>query len=198
METQPHRFDVVTVDAQGHETSRTRGQVQSFTEDLGHGVGLDMVLVPGGSFLMGSPAGEVFDEEKPQHLVRVPPFLMGKYAVTQEQWSVVSELPKVNCVLGPDPSGFKGANRPVEQVSWEEAVEFCDRLAYKTNREYRLPSEAEWEYACRAGTTTPFHVGETITSDLANYHGNFTYSEEPQGETRKQTMDVGSFRPNAF
>jgi formylglycine-generating enzyme required for sulfatase activity len=83
-------------------------------------------------------------------------------------------------------------------VSWDDAIEFCARLSKATGREYRLPSEAEWEYACRAGTTTPFHFGETITTDLANYNGNYTYGSGSKGQYRKQTTDVGSFPANAF
>ncbi|NEQ23918.1 MAG: formylglycine-generating enzyme family protein [Microcoleus sp. SIO2G3] len=105
---------------------------------------------------------------------------------------------KVNIDLKSDPSNFKGANRPVERVFWNDAVEFCARLSKATGREYRLPSEAEWEYACRAGTTTPFHFGETITTDLANYDGNYTYGSGSKGQYRKQTTNVGSFPPNAF
>ncbi len=118
---------------------------------------------------------------------------MGTFAVTQAQWRVVAALPKVNQDLNPDPSLLKGDRRPVEQVSWYEAVEFCDRLARKTGSQYRLPSEAEWEYACRAGTTTPFYCGETITTDLANYDGQYTYGSGTKGVYREQTRNVGSF-----
>jgi formylglycine-generating enzyme required for sulfatase activity len=161
---------------------------------------------------MGSPAGEEgrdwygdFDDvlkgvnvEGPQHPVRVQPFLMGKYPVTQAQWKAVEALPKSERDLESDPANFKGDNRPVEQVSWDDAVEFCQRLSKHTGREYRLPSEAEWEYACRAGTTTPFHFGSTITPDLANYEGNYTYGAGPKGKDREQTTDVGSLPPNAL
>jgi formylglycine-generating enzyme required for sulfatase activity len=164
------------------------------------GVTLEMVAIPGGTFLMGSPESEPerSDRESPQHTVTIQPFFMGKFPVTQAQWQAVASLPKVNIDLKPDPSNFKGANRPVEQVSWNDAVEFCARLSKATGREYRLPSEAEWEYACRAGTTTPFHFGETITTDLANYDGNYTYGSGSKGQYRKQTTDVGSFPANAF
>ncbi|MFM6495639.1 MAG: formylglycine-generating enzyme family protein, partial [Dolichospermum sp.] len=103
-------------------------------------------------------------------------------------------LPQVNQELKPNPSRFKGANRPVEQVSWHDAVEFCARLSNYTKRPYRLPSEAEWEYACRAGTTTPFHFGDTITTELANYDGNYTYGDGPKGVYRGETTEVGSFK----
>ena len=123
---------------------------------------------------------------------------MGKFPVTQSQWKAIADFPKVNIDLNPDPSTFKGANRPVETVSWDDAIEFCARLSKKTEKTYRLPSEAEWEYACRAGTTTPFYFGETITTDLANYNGNYTYGSAPKGEYRQQTTDVGKFPANPF
>ncbi|MEO1350881.1 MAG: SUMF1/EgtB/PvdO family nonheme iron enzyme [Cyanobacteria bacterium J06635_15] len=174
---------------------------KDFQEDLGSGQTLDMVAIPGDLFIMGSPAKEVkrMDWEGPQHRVEIQSFFMGKFAVTQAQWwSVATKLSKIETDLDPDPSHFKGNHRPVEQVSWYQAVEFCDRLSRKTNKQYRLPSEAEWEYACRAGTTTPFYVGETITPEQANYRGNVTYGAGPRGRYREETIKVGSFPPNAF
>ncbi|WP_413174484.1 formylglycine-generating enzyme family protein [Anabaena azotica] len=170
--------------------------VQYFTEDLGNGIELEMVLIPGGTFIMGSPAEELESRsnERPQHEVTIKPFCFGKYPVTQAQWQAVAALPQVNKELKPDPSRFKEANRPVEWVSWHDAVEFCNRLSNHTQRPYRLPSEAEWEYACRAGTTTPFHFGETITTELANYDGNYTYGDGVKGIDRKETTEVGSFK----
>jgi len=193
-------FDVVTVDAQGREDSRSRHQAQYFTEDLGNGVTLEMVDIPGGTFTMGAPETEKesTDEERPQHQVTVPPFFMGKYPVTQAQWQAVADFPQVNRELNPDPSIFKGSDLPVEKISWYDAVEFCARLSKATGRDYRLPSETEWEYACRAGTTTPFYFGETITSELANYDGNYTYASEQKGKYREQTTEAGSFPPNGF
>jgi formylglycine-generating enzyme required for sulfatase activity len=202
-------FDVVTVNAKGQEVKREKGQAEYFTEDLGNGVILEMVNIPDGTFLMGTENEEIerlvqkfkwdgFRREKPQHQVTLKSFFMGKYAVTQAQWRRVAALPKVNRDLEADPSKFKGDNRPVERVSWYDAVEFCSRLSKHTKKEYRLPSEAEWEYACRAGTKTPFHFGETITSELANYAGTKTYASEPKGEYRKQTTEVGSLSPNGF
>ncbi|NEP14288.1 MAG: formylglycine-generating enzyme family protein [Symploca sp. SIO2C1] len=166
-----------------------------FREDLGDGVQLEMVAIPEGSFVMGSPDTEEGhrDSESPQHQVTVKSFFMGKYSVTQAQWQAVAALPQVNSELDPEPSYFKGADRPVEQISWYDAVEFCSRLAQKTGRNYRLPSEAQWEYACRAGTTTPFHFGETITPKLANYDGNETYRNGVKGKSRRGTTAVGSF-----
>ncbi|OUL23957.1 Sulphatase-modifying factor protein [Nostoc sp. RF31YmG] len=181
--------------------NRTQKTAQYYVENLGKGIELEMVLIPAGSFLMGSPEDELerSDSESPQHLVNINQFCMGKYPVTQEQWSAVAALPQVNKELNADPSNFKGDKRPVEQVSWYDAVEFCDRLTAHTKRQYLLPSEAEWEYACRAGTTTPFHFGETITSELANYNANYTYGAGVKGTYRGQTTEVGSFEvANAF
>ena len=178
--------------------NRSCGQAKYFREELGNGVGLDMVYIPGGSLMMGSPEGEGYKDEKPQHKVTVQPFFMGKFQVTQKQWRAIASLSKVKVDLEPDPSHFKGDERPVESVSWEDAVEFCQRLSQQIGKEYRLPSEAEWEYACRAGTTTPFHFGETITGELANYNASYTYANEPNGEYRGKTTPVGSFSPNAF
>jgi len=203
------KFDVVTLDVQtsglfGRNTElvkRSRlASAKYFREALGNNVFLDMVSIPSGSFQMGAAKDEAgtSSDEYPQHLVTIAPFYMGGFAITQEEWSEIAALPKINHDLNPDPANFKGANRPVEQISWFEAVEFCDRLTQKTGKPYRLPSEAEWEYACRAGNTTPFHFGETISTDVANYDGNHTYGSGKKGQYREQTTDVGSFSPNAF
>ncbi|MGA9378884.1 MAG: bifunctional serine/threonine-protein kinase/formylglycine-generating enzyme family protein, partial [Phormidium sp.] len=192
------QFDVVTVDSTGNKIKTERRQAKFFVEDLGSGVTLEMVSIPGGTFMMGSPDNEGDADEKPQHQVNISSFYMGKYPVTQLQWKLVAALPKININLNYDPSHFKGANRPVEQVNWHEAQEFCQRLSQKTGKSYRLPSEAEWEYACRAGTTTPFYFGATITVNLANYNGNHIYAYAPKGTNRKKTTDVGCFPPNAF
>ncbi|KAF3890195.1 MULTISPECIES: formylglycine-generating enzyme family protein [Nostocales] len=194
-------FDVVTVNGQGEFINQEQRQTQYLTEALGNGVTLEMVAIPSGTFIMGAPeTEEASDEcERPQHQVTVPPFFISKYLITQEQWRVVATLPQVNCELDPNPSRFNASDRPVETISWYEAVEFCDRLSKYTGRTYRLPSEAEWEYACRAGTTTPFHFGETITTELVNYNGVYTYNDIPQGKYRGETTPVGSFGvANAF
>ena len=148
-----------------------------------------MVKIPTGSFLMGSPTSEEshFASESPQHKVTLETFWMSQSPITQAQW--VS-------VMGDNPSHFKGEDLPVECVSWHDAMEFCQRLSEQTGDTYTLPSEAQWEYACRAGTTTPFHFGKTITPDQANYDGNYTYNGGPRGEYRQQTTPVGIFPPN--
>ena len=210
-------FEVVRVNAKGEQIEKKSREAQYFSQDLGNDITLEMVAIPGGTFTMGSPPNEKdsYEYERPQQEVTVPTFFMGKYPITQAQWRAVASRTdlKVEKDLNRDPSHFKdplpfegGArggsrtpwDRPVEQVSWYDAVEFCARLSKLTGREYRLPSEAEWEYACRAGTITPFYFGETITGKLANYRASNTYAEEAKGEYRGETTPVGQFPPNAF
>jgi formylglycine-generating enzyme required for sulfatase activity/uncharacterized caspase-like protein len=212
------KFDVVKVNVKGQEVKREKAEARYFTEDLGNGITLDMVAIPGGTFMMGTEDEEIerlvkkfeqfnweaYRQERPQHQVTVLPFFMGKYPITQVQWRAIADRQdlKVEKDLDPNPAYFKDRPdsdcRPVEQVNWYDAVEFCGRLSKLTGREYRLPSEAEWEYACRAGTTTPFYFGETIMGELANYHASHTYAEEPKGEYRQETTPVGQFLPNTF
>jgi formylglycine-generating enzyme required for sulfatase activity len=183
-------FEIITVDKNGRENSKKSGKGYQKDQDLGNGIKLEMVYVPAGNFMMGSPSGEGSDNERPQHQVTIAqPFYMGKYPITQEQYQAV---------MGNKPYSFKGAKRPVEQVTWNDAVNFCQKLSEKTGKSYCLPSEAQWEYACRAGTTTPFYFGETITPNLVNYDGNNPYGSAPKGLYREETTDVGSFPPNAF
>lgn len=174
-------FESVRVNGQGRIASREQKSAQYFRQDLGSGVHIDLVKVPGGRFWMGSPDGELerWEYEGPLHKVQVPEFYMGKYPVTQAQWRAMSLLDDIDRELSPSPSGFVGDRRPVEQVSWHEAVEFCKRLSAHSGLVYRLPSEAEWEYACRAGTVTPFHFGTTVTTEIANYDGGYTYGDGP-------------------
>ncbi len=202
-----HGFEFETVSLQVQAPSselvlqRQQGRGQQLIEALGNEVELEMVLIPAGTFVMGAPETEKgrSDDEGPLHEVTfAKPFLMAKYPITQAQWRVVATLPQVERELDPAPSSFEGDHRPVEQISWHDAVEFCARLQRLTGRDYRLPTEAEWEYACRARTTTPFHFGETITTDLANYDGNYTFGGGPTGEYRQEPTEVGSFPANAF
>ena len=161
---------------------------------------LTLMLIPAGEFLMGAPEDEPGSQgnERPQHSVEVPQFLMGRSPITQVQWRVVAGYPQIERELNPDPSRFKGNNHPVEKVRWDDAQEFCQRLSAQTGKEYRLPSEAQWEYCCRAGTTTPFHYGETITSEIANYRGIKIYNNGPKGEYREQTVEVGMLPANEW
>jgi formylglycine-generating enzyme required for sulfatase activity len=147
---------------------------------------------------MGSPEDEEGRDEceGPQHPVTLRSFFLGQTAVTQEQWRVVAGWEKVELDLDSEPSRFKGKNRPVERVSWFEAMEFCSRLSQLTHRKYTLPSEAQWEYACRANTQTPFAFGDTLTPMLANYDGNYTFGNGPTGRYRRETSDVAIFPAN--
>ncbi|MDJ0728534.1 MAG: SUMF1/EgtB/PvdO family nonheme iron enzyme [Crocosphaera sp.] len=180
------------------ETNYYDAEAQFFTEDLGNGVTLDMVYIPGGTFKMGSPEGQGHDSEYPQHSVTLKPFFMAKYPITQAQWEQVVKLSKIERDLKSNCATFKGDKRPVESISWLDAVEFCQRLSQATGKPYQLPSEAQWEYACRAGTTTPFYFGEIITPDVVNYDGEYSYNGSPKGVYRRETTEVGSLPPNPF
>ena len=177
------------------EVYREPQSAYQFIEPLGDATELEMVAIPAGTFMMGSPESEPerFYTESPQHEVSVAAFFMGRYPITQAQWRFVARLEQVKRTLKADPSRFKGDDRPVERVSWHEAVEFCDRLSRHTGNDYRLPSEAQWEYACRAGTQSPFYFGDTISSELANYRGTTVYNGGPEGEYRGETTSVGYF-----
>jgi formylglycine-generating enzyme required for sulfatase activity len=171
---------------------RPVGSAMMFTEELAKGVAMNMVKIPAGKFTMGSPTSEKDrqSDESPQHLVTVPEFYCGQTLVTQAQWQAI---------MGNNPSEFKGNDKlPVDSVSWLDAMGFCEKLSQKTGRAYRLPSEAEWEYACRAGTQTPFAFGETITPAVVNYNGNFPYASAAKGEYRAKTTPVGIFPANGF
>jgi len=169
----------------------TSKDYKDYTEDLGNGVKLEMVAIKGGTFEMGSPSSEQDrdNDEGPVHTVELDGFWMGRYEVTQEQWQAI---------IGNNPSYFKGYNLPVERVSWNEVMEFCKKLSEKTGKKYTLPSEAQWEYACRAGTKTPFHTGYTISTDQANYDGNYIYGTGTKGVYRQKTTSVENFNPNSF
>jgi len=209
------KVETVFVNKKGEKVSAENVEVDYYQELLGEGVeSLKMISIPAGKFWMGSPESEKgrYESESPQHLVTVPTFFMSQTQVTQAQWRAIASLPQEGKELNPDPSRFKGKDLPVEQVSWQDAIEFCARLSRHTGRNYRLPSEAEWEYACRAIQSPeqlptgadqkpiypPFHFGETITSDLANNNGSVTYQQEAAGEWRKKTTPVRSFPPNVF
>ncbi len=176
------------------------GSVETF--DLSNDVKLEMVYIEGGSFMMGSPEDEVGrDDNETQHHVRVEGFYIGKYTVTQSQWEAV---------MGSNPSYWKSDNLPVEQISWDDCQEFIEKLNSRAAvsaakmtggtpvLQFRLPTEAEWEYACRAGTQTPFHYGNVLSSEMANFNRKLPY-HPPKGENIQQmTMPVGSFKPNEW
>jgi formylglycine-generating enzyme required for sulfatase activity len=209
-----YEFDAITSDARGRLTEVRKEIRRYFSEDLPGGIVMEMVEIPGGMFMMGSSeldinqkqkayardlgkqlhekVAERLGSESPQHVVKTPGFYIGKFEVTQSQWRAVASLPKVKLELMSDPSQFKGGNRPVERVTWEEAVEFCERLSRATGRKYRLPSEAEWEFACKSGTNSPFYFGEAITTEWANFDGKRQFLSSPKGDERRQTLPVGS------
>jgi formylglycine-generating enzyme required for sulfatase activity len=206
-------FSVTTAqlvrESDGWQVERRRLEVRGRRVDLGDGVSLPLIAIPAGEFVMGSPVDEPErqDREGPQHRVRLERFLMGQTPITQAQWRVMARLvpplgQRWQRELPLNPSHFSGRpdsdQRPVERVSWHDAIEFCRRLSAVTGDVYTLPSEAQWEYACRAGTTTPFAFGETITPELANYNAKYTYANGIKGEYREQTMPVGSFPANAW
>ena len=161
----------------------------------------EMVVVPAGSFMMGSPSSEEGrdDDEGPVHRVTIPAaFAVGKYEVTFSEWEA--------CVAGggcdghrPGDLGWGRGQRPVIHVSWKDARSYVGWLSRKTGKQYRLLSEAEWEYSARAGTTGPFHFGSTISTDQANYNGNYgTYGSGRRGSIGEKTVPVGSFPANGF
>jgi formylglycine-generating enzyme required for sulfatase activity len=205
-------FEFDTVTLEDSKTRTVRKQANYFVETLGESVTLEMIQIPGGSFWMGALEGdeEGASEYEQPHLVNVLPFCMGKFEVTQAQWEAIMHQ---NLSLN------KGETLPVENVSWQDATEFCRRLSSLTGRSYRLPSEAEWEYACRAGSTTPFYFGNNLTTQLANYwdmdeeilqdgeenlqdadppHNGVIGILQPNSVRYLQTQPVGSYPPNAF
>ena len=209
-------FDVARLDSRREAVLSETGHAKCYIGSLGNGSMLEMMQIPAGIFKMGSSSLEedlisgdsikylgvdfgYFRHEAPQHTVTVPSFYLSRFEVTQTQWRLVSRLPKVTRELKSEPSVFRGDDLPVENVTWLDAVEFCDRLSRATGREYRLPTEAEWEYACRAGTSTAFHFGETIDPEFVNFDGSCPWASGSWGITRQETAPVGSFGfANAF
>ena len=195
----------------GQFTTRIKS-IPVWRESLTENLTLDLVNIPSGEFLMGSPVDEAgrdwyasaypdtegLDVEA-QHHVTISAFSMSQHPITQAQWRFVAALPKVDWDLNLEPASFKGDNRPVETVTWYDAMEFCARLSQHTDKTYRLPTEVEWEYACRGDTTTPFHFGSTLSTEIANYRGTYTYGDGAEGIFRGKTTEVGSFGAvNAF
>ena len=195
----PHANAVVTSKPVQPTPARDLAPGQTFRDGLKTGAeGPLMVVIPAGRFWMGSPADEPerLDCEGPQHEVCIAaPCAMGVYAVTFEDYDLFCDGTKRG---KPEDEGWGREHWPVINVSWEEARDYCAWLTEQTAHNYRLPSEAEWEYACRAGTVAPFHFGARITTEKANFNGNHTYNGSAEGSYRKMTLPVGSFPPNAF
>ena len=160
----------------------------------------EMVRIPAGSFLMGSPPSEPErnDDEGPQHQVQVPAFELGKYEVTFDQWDAC--VSAGGCTHRPEDQGWGRGTRPVINISWDDAQGYVKWLNTQTGKQYRLPSEAEWEYAARAGTTTPFSTGNCITTAQANYDGNIDYAGcgAKTGVYLQKTQPVGSYPANRW
>ncbi len=161
------------------------------TFDLGSGIHLEFVLIPAGTFRMGSPVSEEgHNDDEVEHAVTMSrPLYIGRYPVTQAQYEAV---------VGTNPSYFLGPNQPVEMVSWFDAVSFCELLAERYGKLFRLPTESEWEYSCRAGTTTAFHVGDAITVEQANFDGRLGLGSAQAGCSRRSTTSVDAFGPNPW
>jgi formylglycine-generating enzyme required for sulfatase activity len=183
-------FETPTLNAEGAIAAWTRHTAEPFREALGRDVTLDLVILPAGAYQMGSSRHSGNPEEQPQHFVTIKSFMMSKFLITQAQWkAIMGSLPRCR---------FKGEDLPVERVSWNEAQQFCRQLSKRAERSYRLPSETQWEYACRAGTSTPFSIGETITTDYVNFNGEHCFKLAPRGVYRHGTTKGGAFPPNAF
>jgi formylglycine-generating enzyme required for sulfatase activity len=179
---------------------------------LTNSIGMKLAPIPAGKFLMGSPKDEAErDEIELQHEVQITKaFYLGVYEVTQAQYEKLMGKPMVGGKYNPFNHGSHfhagnggGPDHPADNVRYYQAIEFCKRLSAqaeekKAGRVYRLPTEAEWEYACRAGTTTPFNLGKSLSSKAANFNGNFPYGGAAKGPYLKRTAKVGSYKPNAW
>lgn len=177
------------------------GRGQGEAKVISNSLGMKLVLIPAGKFLMGSPATEAErDPEELQHEVVISKsFYMGVHEVTQGQFRKV--MPNYRAHFSEKLGG--GPDHPMEQVRWREAVEFCKLLSNlpaetKAGRAYRLPTEAEWEYACRGGSATAFHVGGGLSSTQANFNGNYPEGKAAKGPYLQKTLKVGSYAPNAW
>ena len=186
----------ITIDQTGGETNFALFfEPQNFTETAA-GSNIDMVYIKEGTFMMGSPTNEKDREsDETQHQVSLSGFYIGKYTVTFDQYDAFCTATNRS---KPNDNGWGRGKRPVINVNWIDANAYCNWLSQKTGKTYRLPTEAEWEYACRAGTTTPFNTGNNLTTAQANYDGNYPYNNNSKGIYRAKTLAVGSFAPNAW
>jgi len=216
--------------AQARRHQEAWAKHRSVPVEVTNSIGLKLVLIPAGEFLMGTTKKEEeaierlfkefpgartewLEDECPPHRVRITKsFYLGVYEVTQEQYERVMKTnpsgfskngESLYAELYTDVSGMDTSRFPVENVTWGEAAKFCQELSsllkeQRAGRVYRLPTEAEWEYACRAGTTTPFHFGSDLDGRQANCEGTQPYGTSREGPSLKRTTKVGSYRPNAF
>ncbi len=169
--------------------AQKHGDTKTLT--LPGGATMEMIYVGSGEFMMGSPTSEDgrYDDETQHQVTLTKGFWLGKYEVTQEQWQ---------SVMGENPSYFKGARNPVENVSWEDCQKFIEKVNARLNCGARLPTEAEWEYACRAGTTTAYFWGNALNGDKANCDGNYPCGNTQKGRFLQRTTQVGSYDANPW
>jgi formylglycine-generating enzyme required for sulfatase activity len=193
---QSQNYQVAILDERGRVSTQA-AQAPLLRQDLGEGVVLDLVQIPAGDFDQGAVEGEIQREpdESPRHRVRLDAFYMGCYEVTQQQWAVVAKMPKVALELPLKPWAVDGAELPAQGISWDQAQEFCRRLSHGAQRVFRLPTEAEWEYACRGGPVeVPFHFGPLLTDEVANFAPLPTYTQSvPAGQDRGTVVNVRTF-----
>ena len=198
------QFNTIKLDKKGAVVAKPEHKVRVFQEDLGNGVAFEVVEIPAGNFLMGQTNAEkqeligqlgndlhkkYYISELPQHRVNLKAFYMGQKEVTQ---AVYREI------MGDNPAKFQGDDLPIDNISWRQAQEFCEKLSQRTGRNYTLPSESQWEYACRGGTSSSFYTGDNINTDLANYDGSSSYGDGKKGLNRQKTTKVASFVHNPF
>lgn len=204
-----NQFQTVSIDDLGNLKDPKIGEAEVLALELAEGVYMELVKVPAGKFTMGSPEDEVGrDKNEKQHEVNVPAFYMGRFEITQAQWEFIAKQPKIAIDLPENPSYFNRARLqglkdtetlPVENITWNQAVEFCKRVARATGKKFRLPTEAEWEYACRAGSSTTFSFGNALNTRVANVNGQFPYGKSKKTPTVGRTVPVGSLGiANAF
>ena len=194
-------FETASLSPTGAVTGRRQMTAGNFPVDLGGGAAIEVVRIPGGSYERGSPPDEAgrFTDESPVMTVTVPEFYLSRYEVTRAQWRAVAAMAKVEIDLPADPAGPGDDQLPVDNVTWAQATEFCARLSRHARRPFRLPSESEWEYACRAGTATPFAFGPTLSPEVANYDSSVAYGKGPARPGRGAPVAVGRLGlANAF
>ncbi len=190
----PMPFEAPILDNTGRILREEAGEVQGFAEKVEGAEAIELVQLPGGEYTMGVPElePESQPEEGPPHTVKLQPFFIGRREITQEQWKAVAHLPQVKTPMVEEPSESRGDLLPVDSVSYEDVQEFCRRLSKFSKRKYRLPTEAEWEFACRAGTSTPFCFGPTLSPEVAIYNATQAYGGGPvQSEPRLTAANVG-------
>jgi eukaryotic-like serine/threonine-protein kinase len=182
----------IKLNERGDIIDRPQSHVEIFQEELSKEIFLTMVRIPSGKFMMGSPPNEEGQEiaEQPQHLVNIPEFYLGETQITQIQWNAI--MPERAVKIG------SNSQIPIDSLSWLDAIEFCERLSKKTGYNYRLPSESEWEYACRGKSTNAFAYGDTILPEIVNYNAEYPYKKAAKGNCRHKATFVKTFYPNQF